>query len=119
MGQFSPPEGFFDPFAWSAAPPAEDVVAVSDVPAGVADAPASAAQTIDYYGNVFDAAGNYLHTEYYKSQAWTDAAAANTAQQTAINTASALVDAAAQARALGQPDPALEAAANAAIAAAG
>lgn len=114
------PEGFYDPFAWSAPveSPPEDVAVVSDAPV-VADARTTAAKTIDYYGNVFDAAGTYLGTDYYKSQAWTDAAAANTAQQTAINTASALVDAAEQARAQGQPDPALEAAANAAVAAAG
>jgi hypothetical protein len=38
---------------------------------------------MDYYGNIFDDAGNYVGTDYYASQAWADAVAANAAQQAA------------------------------------
>lgn len=47
---------------------------------------------MDFYGNQFDAQGNYTGSDYYASQAWQDAKAANDALQAAVAEANAAED---------------------------
>lgn len=78
------------PMPAAIAPAAMSAVVVSDTP--VATVQAQQTTHIDYSGNMFDAQGNYLGTDYYKGQGWKDAKAANDNLQITYETVRAIED---------------------------